>query len=182
MNASRAMCVLGLLAALVGRSALAGDQLTPALLLKQSVAVAVVDNPLSSSRAVRRWLTAEPTKPVELASPLCVPDRDMLKSWAKTHPTHEGAPVWARTIAVAHIDQVVFFAERKGRLVPFCETEVLQGRSFSTHPDYKAYLAEVEGLIAAANPVADAVVAEVAPVDVVVEAPVAPVVVDKGCW
>ena len=111
---------------------------------------------------------------------MCVPDKGMLHSWGKSHRQHSGAPVWQRSLAVGHIDQVVFFKVQKGRLAPFCETEVLEARSFSTHPEYRAYLAEVQGLIAAAHPAVSVPVVEVVPV---VEAPVVvPVVVDTGCW
>lgn len=182
MHATRSLRLGVLFTLVVGRGAIAGGQLTPALLVKDADAIAIVDNPLHSSLAVRRWLTAEPTTPVELSSPLCVPDRDMLKSWTKTHAKNDGASIWAKTLAVGHMDQVVFLKNQKGRLVPFCETEVLQGRSFSTHPEYKAFVAEVEALIAAAAPPPAAVVEPVAVEPAAVVEPVAAVVVDKGCW
>ena len=164
----------------LGRSAVAGDMLTPARLVKEADAVAVVDNPLNSSRAVRRFIGSEPTMPVTLSSPLCVPDRDMLKRWQKNSPKHAGAPTWAKTLSIGHIDQVVFLKANKGVLVPFCETEVMSARAFSTHPDYRAYLAEVESLVRGAAPVAADIAVEAA-VEAAV-APPLPVVVDKGCW
>ena len=49
------------------------------------------------------------------------------------------------TIIVGHADQLVFFKLYQGVLVPLCETEVMLGLGFATHPDFKATLEEVEG-------------------------------------
>jgi hypothetical protein len=137
-----------LLAFFVVRSAQAGEQLSIAQLVTEADAVAVVDNPLRSSVAIRRWLGgSEPQGPFTLGSPLCIPDKDMLLRWQKSHKTHPGAPIWERTLAVGHADQIVFFKLRKGMMVPLCETEVMLGQTFGTHPDFKATLEEVERLL-----------------------------------
>jgi hypothetical protein len=135
-----------LLAFFVVRSAEAGEQLSIAQLVKQADAVALVDNTLRSSVAIRRWLGGtEPRVPFSLESPLCIPDKDMLLRWQSSHKNHAGAPTWQRTLAVGHADQLVFFKLRQGVLVPLCETEVMLGLGFATHPDFKATLEEVEG-------------------------------------
>lgn len=137
-----------LLAFFVVRSAQAGEQLSIAQLVTEADAVAVVDNPLRSSVAIRRWLGgSEPQGPFTLSSPLCIPDKDMLLRWQKSHKTHPGAPIWERTLAVGHADQIVFFKLRKGMMVPMCETEVMLGQTFGTHPDFKATLEEFERLL-----------------------------------
>ncbi len=90
---------LALLSFFVVRGAAAGDQLSLAQLVNDADAVAIVDNPLRSSVAIRRWLkSTEPNGPFTLNSPLCIPDRDMLLRWQKKNPTHPGAAVWERTL------------------------------------------------------------------------------------
>gem|GEM_PF-1182617 len=138
-----------LLAFFVVRGAHAGEQLTLDQLVKESMAVAVVDNPLRSGDvAVRRWLKdTEPTGSFSLNSPLCLPDKDMLLRWQKQSPKHPGAATWAKSLSVGHADQIVFFRVVKGIAVPRCETEVMLGTTFSTHPDFDKTLAEVERLL-----------------------------------
>lgn len=137
-----------LLAFFVVRSAQAGDQLSIAQLASEADAIAVVDNPLRSSVAIRRWLGGgEPQGPFTLSSPLCIPDKNMLLRWQKRHKTHPGAPTWERTLAVGRADQIVFFKLRKGMMVPLCETEIMLGQTFGTHPDFKATIEEVERLL-----------------------------------
>ena len=138
-----------LLAFFVVRGAHAGEQLTLDQLVKESMAVAVVDNPLRSGDvAVRRWLKGtEPAGSFSLSSPLCLPDKDMLLRWQKQHPKHPGAATWAKTLSVGHADQIVFFRVVQGIAVPRCETEVMLGTTFSTHPDFDKSLVEVERLL-----------------------------------
>lgn len=161
-----------LLAFFVVRGASAGEQLTPEQLVKEAVAVAVVDNPLrGSDLAVRRWLHgSEPAGPFSLTSPLCVPDKDMLLRWKKQSPKHPGAETWDKSISIGHVDQLVFFKVVKGVAVPFCETEIMLGTTFSTHPDYKSTVATVEGLLGTKLGVAPPPPPAPAPV----EAPAAP--------
>jgi len=126
----------------------AGEQLTIEQLMKDAVGVALVDNPLNSNHAVRHWVEGyEPVGQFTLVSPLCIPDKDMLLRWKKQSPKHAGAPVWDRTLSVGHTDQLVFFTVTKGMAVPRCETEVMLGETFSTHPNYKATLAAVERMV-----------------------------------
>jgi hypothetical protein len=104
-----------LLAFFVVRSAEAGEQLSIAQLVKEADAVALVDNTLRSSVAIRRWLGGtEPRAPFTLESPLCIPDKDMLLRWQSSHKNHAGAPTWQRTLAVGHADQLVFFKLYQG--------------------------------------------------------------------
>jgi hypothetical protein len=138
-----------LLALFVFRGAHAGEQLTLEQLVQGSMAVAVVDNPLRSGDvAVRRWLKGtEPVGSFSLNSPLCLPDKDMLLRWQKQSPTHPGAATWSKTLSVGHADQIVFFRVVKGIAAPYCETEIMLGTTFSTHPDFARTLAEVERLL-----------------------------------
>ena len=138
-----------LLAFFVVRGAHAGEQLTLDQLVQESMAVAVVDNPLRSGDVtVRRWLKGtEPTGSFSLNSPLCLPDKDMLLRWQKQNPTHPGAATWGKTLSVGHADQIVFFRVVKGIAAPRCETEIMLGTTFSTHPDFDKTLAEVERLL-----------------------------------
>jgi hypothetical protein len=138
-----------LLAFFVVRGAHAGEQLTLDQLVRDSMAVAVVDNPLRSGDvAVRRWLKGtEPAGSFSLNSPLCLPDKDMLLRWQKQSPKHPGAATWAKTLSVGHADQIVFFRVVQGIAVPRCETEVMLGTTFATHPDFDKALAEVERLL-----------------------------------
>lgn len=138
-----------LLAFFVVRGAHAGEQLTLDQLVKESMAVAVVDNPLRSGDvAVRRWVKGtEPVGSFSLNSPLCLPDKDMLLRWQKQSPKHPGASTWAKTLSVGHADQIVFFRVVKGIAVPRCETEIMLGTTFSTHPDFDKTLVEVERLL-----------------------------------
>ncbi len=179
-----------LLAFFVVRAAEAGEQLSIAQLVKEADAVALVDNTLRSSVAIRRWLGGtEPREPFTLDSPLCIPDKDMLLRWQSSHKSHAGAPTWQRTLAVGHADQLVFFKLRQGVLVPLCETEVMLGLGFATHPDFKATLDEVEGRLrdkhaSPAAPVVDPVAAPVvdpAPVSAPAPEP-APAAAGAGCF
>lgn len=156
-----------LLAFFVVRGAHAGEQLTLDQLVKESMAVAVVDNPLRGGDvAVRRWLKGtEPAGSFSLNSPLCLPDKDMLLRWQQQSPKHPGAATWTKTLSVGHADQIVFFRVVKGIAVPRCETEVMLGTTFSTHPDFEKTLAEVERLL-------DAKVAAAAPAPAPAPAPV----------
>ncbi len=140
---------LALLSFFVVRGAAAAGQLSLADLVNEADAVAVVDNPLRSSVAVRRWLKGtEPKGSFTLLSPLCIPDRDMLIRWKKKNPTHPGAPVWDRALSVGHMDQLVFFKRgKKGVATPFCETEVMLGTGFGAHADFGDTVAEVERLL-----------------------------------
>ena len=138
-----------LLAFFVVRGAHAGEQLTVDQLVKESMAVAIVDNPLRSGDvAVRRWLKGtEPTGSFSLNSPLCLPNKDMLLRWQKQNPKHPGAPTWAKTLGVGRVDQIVFFRIVEGIAAPRCETEIMLGTTFSTHPDFEKTMAEVERLL-----------------------------------
>ena len=162
-----------LLAFFVVRAAEAGEQLSIAQLVKQADAVALVDNTLRSSVAIRRWLGGtEPRGPFTLESPLCIPDKDMLLRWQSSHKGHAGAPTWQRTLAVGHADQLVFFKLYQGVLVPLCETEVMLGLGFATHPDFKATLEEVEGRLRDQHASVAAPVVDPAPGAAPVAAPV----------
>ncbi len=172
----------------VVRGAAAGDQLTMAQLVSEADAVAVVDNPLRSSVAIRRWLrSTEPNGPFTLNSPLCIPDRDMLVRWQKKNADHPGAPVWARTLSVGHMDQLVFFKiNKKGVAAPLCETEVMLGQGFGTHADFKTTVAEVERLLDIKLGIAPEPPPPTPPAPPVEEAPVvappAPASSGSGCF
>ncbi len=77
------------------------------------------------------------------------------------------------------MDQLVFFklTPKKGVAVPLCETEVMLGTGFGTHPDFKATVEEVERLLDvnlghAPEP----------PPPAPTEATEAPPATSSGCW
>jgi hypothetical protein len=145
-------------AALVGaaffvvRGAGAGEQLSTADLVQRSEAVVVIDNTLDRKGTVTSWLKGSAALSSTLAplAGLCVPDKALLQQWTATHPQHAGRATWQKSVAAGHVEQVVFLAMRAGRLVPTCETEVMLGRSFALHPDYPAFRAELDRLLASA--------------------------------
>ena len=132
------------------RGVAAGEQLSTASLVKESEAVVVVDNTLDRKGTVKAWLRGTDALAGKLGplAGVCVPDRAILQQWLATHPKHSGRDTWKKSIAVGHVEQVVFLATRDGVLVPTCETEVMLGRSFSLHPEYPAFRAELDTLLA----------------------------------
>jgi hypothetical protein len=133
------------------RGAGAGEQLSTALLVKESDAVVVIDNTLDRKGQVKSWLRGDASLAPTLAElgGVCVPDRAILKGWLERHPAHAGRATWKAVLAAGHAEQVVFLAERDGTLRPTCETEVMLGRSFAVHPDYAAFRTELDRLLAA---------------------------------
>jgi hypothetical protein len=126
----------------------AGDQLSTAELVARAEAIAVVDNTLDRKGAPTSWLKPPPDGvPVAPFAGVCVPDRALLTQWLASHKTHPGRATWQATLAGRHVEQVVFLRAYKGSLQPMCETEVMLGRSFATHPAYAAFRAELDALL-----------------------------------
>jgi hypothetical protein len=78
------------------RGAGAGEQLTTALLVKESNAVVVVDNTLDRKATVTQWLSGSESAAAKLGplAGVCVPDKAILQQWLASHPQHSGRETW----------------------------------------------------------------------------------------
>jgi hypothetical protein len=131
----------------------AGEQLSTAELFRRADAIAVVDNTLDGQGRATSWLKPPPAgRAVGALAGVCVPNRALLQQWQAGHKTHPGRATWAASLAAGHVEQVVFVKDDRGTLEPVCETEVMLGRSFALHPDYPAFRAELDALLAPVAP------------------------------
>ena len=87
----------------------------------------------------------------------CAPDRALLKRWIKRHPRFP-EPVrrtWKKALKSRGYKTILFLKQRPhGRtLAPFCGTESLLSKSWSSHPQFASYMDQLNQLLTQnANP------------------------------
>ncbi|MEW5852346.1 MAG: hypothetical protein AB2A00_26380 [Myxococcota bacterium] len=129
----------------------AGERLNVPQLVGRSTAVALVEVTFGKGKHPDSVTLVETlqapasgeVKPEAAWLGLCLPSKQQLKAWVKSHPQFSARPLWKSAVKGTGYRAVVYLWDKHGPLKPHCETEAMLMEHTSLSPGFEAYQAQV---------------------------------------